>query len=84
MVEIVFSANPGVFEVDIEEAAIDAESSYLLNSSSTAYKITAATARPDGTYVAWAELQPQGGAFLRLNMVALANVVTTKAKVVYV
>jgi hypothetical protein len=84
MVEIVFSANPGVFEVDIEEAAIDAESSYLLNSSSTAYKITVATARPDGTYVAWAELQPQGGAFLRLNMVALANVVTTKAKVVYV
>lgn len=83
MVQIVFSGNPGAFEVDVEEAAVDDTNKYILNATSAAYKIVAATAMADGKYVAWAELQPQGGRFLRLGLVALANVVTVTGKVIY-
>lgn len=86
MVQLTFSGNPGASEFDIQDAAIDADGAYITPSSSTAYKISAFTALPSGQYTAYAELQPEGGRFVRLNCVAFANTATVKmaAKIVYV
>jgi hypothetical protein len=85
MWEIVFSGDPGVFEIDIEDAANDTDNAYILNLSNAAFKITAVgKVGTDGKRYIYVELQPVGAVFQRLNMVALTNVVNVQAKVVYV
>src|ERR1700682_5707453 len=40
MVQVFANGNPGAAEVDIQDAAIDADGAYLTNTSSTIYKLT--------------------------------------------
>lgn len=84
MVQLRASANPGVMEVDVQDAGVDADGSYITDTVSAAWKITVWTLAGDGTYVAWTELQPEGGRFISLKCITNPNAVTLTAKVSYV
>ena len=85
MVQVIANANPGAAEIDVQDAAVDADGCYLTNTSSTAYKLTTWTQLGStGTYVAWTELQPEGAQFISLLCVANPNAVKFTAKAVYV
>lgn len=76
-VEIRFSAAPGVFEIDIQEADTDADG-FFITPSNSAYTVNAVNAV---TFVVRVDLSPTGGKFLRLYMKALANAVNVSAKI---
>ncbi len=83
MVQVTADSNPGVAEIDVEDAAIDADGAYELNTSSTAYKITTFT--QEGTvWTGWTQLQPEGAGFITLRVVLNPNSSKWKAKIVYV
>lgn len=82
-VQIIASANPGVCEIDIQNAHIDADGAYLTPTNTT-YQITTWTATGTGTYTAWAEFQAEGGTFMRLKCISNPNAVTFIAKVLNV
>lgn len=85
IIQVTASANPGVMEVDVQDAGQDSDGAYILPSGSTAYKITTWQGPLlDGSYTAWAELQPEGARFLRLKVITNPNAVKLKAKVSYV
>lgn len=84
MVQVIASANPGVAEIDVQDAAVDADGGYLTPTGSTAYKITTWTALPSGQYIGTTELQPEGGRFVSLKVIANPNSVTFTAKLTYV
>ncbi len=84
MVQIVASADPGVCEFDVQDAAIDADGAYILPTASTAYIINTWTAVAGGLFTAWTELQPEGGRFVRIKCITNPNTVKFKAKIVYV
>ena len=79
-VEFIFSATPGVFEIDIQESDTDADAAYITPSSAT-YQVKASLQQ--GTvYVARVDLSPTGGTFLRLYVKTWPNAaVTVIAKV---
>lgn len=83
MVQITASADPGASEIDIQDAAVDADAAYLTPSSNTSYKITAWTLN-GGVYTAWSEFQPESGGFITLKCIANPNGVKFSAKVMYV
>ncbi len=86
MVEVIASANPGVCEIDVQDAGIDADGAYLTQTTSTAYKITVWTALTDGSgrYVGYTQLQPEGGRFISLKCITNPNGVSFAAKLSYV
>jgi hypothetical protein len=86
MVQAIASANPGAAEIDVQDAAVDADGAYLTQSTSTAYKITTWTALGDGSgrYIGTTELQPEGGRFISLKVIANPNAVSYTAKIIYV
>jgi hypothetical protein len=79
------NGNPGVMEVDIQNAPMDADGAYLLPTGAT-YKITSWTGPvgPKNYYFAWAELQPVGDDFLRIKVITNPNGVLIAAKVNYI
>jgi hypothetical protein len=84
MVQVFASANPGAAEIDVQDAAIDADGAYV-TSSNTAYKLTTWTqVGGSGLYTAWAEFQPEGGRFISLKVIANPNGVNFIAKVSYI
>lgn len=85
IIQITANANPGVMEIDVQDAAIDADGAYLTNASATnAWKITTWTATNDGKWTAWTELQPEGTRFMSLKCITNPNAVSLTAKVSYV
>ena len=82
---IVLNGNPGVMEVDIQLAPMDADGAYLLPSAA-AYKINTWTGPvgPKGYYFAWAELEPLSDVFARLKVITNPNAVSIAAKLNYV
>lgn len=77
------NANPGVMEVDIQNAPIDADGIYLTPSAT--YKLTVWTGPDaDGSYFSIAELQPESDNFVSLKCITNPNGVNLKAKIVYV
>jgi len=88
MVQIIASANPGAAEIDVQDAAVDADGAYLTQLTSTAYKMTVWTLLGDGSgrYISTTQLQPEGGHFISLKVIANPNGVgiTYTAKIVYV
>lgn len=86
MVMVIGSAAPGAAEIDIQDAAIDADGAYLTPTGSIAYKVTAFTALTDGSgrSVAFAEISPEVGHFVSLKVIANPNGVNWAAKGVYV
>ena len=83
MVQIVASADPGAAVFVIQESAIDTDGSYLVPSN-PAYTLSTWTARGDGTYTVWSQLQPDSSVLLRLSRSAGGNNVNYKAKIAYV
>lgn len=71
-----FSAAPGVFEIDIQEADTDADGLYILPSAA-AYTVTAVNATTQAFRV---DLSPTGGKFLRVKLISRANAVTLVVK----
>jgi len=85
MVQVIASANPGAAEIDVQDAAVDADGAYLTQTTSTAYKMTVWTALGgSGQYISTTQLQPEGGHFITLKVIANPNAVTFTAKIVYV
>lgn len=86
MVQAIASANPGAAEIDVQDAAVDADGAYLTQTTSAAYKMTVWTALTDGSgrYISTTQLQPEGGRFISLKVIANPNAVTFTAKIVYV
>ena len=86
MVQVIASANPGAAEIDVQDAAVDADGAYLTQTTSAAYKMTVWTALGDGSgrYISTTQLQPEGGRFISLKVIANPNGVTFTAKVIYV
>jgi hypothetical protein len=83
IVQIIANGNPGVMEVDVQDAGIDADGAYQTNLSSAAYKITTWTQEMN-VWTAWAELQPEGAKFISLLCITNPNGVSLKAKISYV
>lgn len=73
--EGVFSAAPGAFEVDIQEADTDADA-YYTTPSNPAYTITAVGANQQFRV----DLSPTGGKFMRAKLVSRTNAVTLVLK----
>ena len=86
MVQVIASANPGAAEIDVQDAATDADGAYLTQTTSAAYKMTVWAALGDGSgrYISTTELQPEGAQFITLKVVANPNGVTYTAKIVYI
>lgn len=83
-VMVLASANPGAAEIDVQDAAMDADGAYLTQTTSTAYKITTWTqVGASGVYIGTTELQPEGGRFISLKVIANPNAVSFKAKLSY-
>lgn len=74
-IELHFSAAPGAFELDIQEADTDADAWYITPSNS-AYTVTAVNSNNN----ARVDLAPTGGRFMRVFMKTLTNVVNTRVK----
>jgi len=78
-------AAPGAFEIDIQEADTDADAFYILPTNA-AYKVTGLAASAGSTGAASiskarVDLQPTGGKFMRVALIARANAVDLVAKV---
>lgn len=76
-VEIRFSAAPGAFSLQVQEADTDADGFYI-TPTNAAYTITAVNGT---TFVARVDLSPTGGRFLRLYLASLTNAVNISAKI---
>lgn len=76
-VEGIFSAAPGSFEVDIQEADTPADGLFILPTNA-AYKVTAVNAISQAFRV---DLSPTGGKLMRLFMALLTNAVTCRMKI---
>jgi len=83
MVQIVANANPGVAEIDVQDAAVDADGAYETQTTSTAYKLTVWT-QEGAVWISTTQLQPEGGHFITLLVVANPNAVSFTAKIIYV
>ena len=86
MIQVVASANPGAAEIDVQDAAVDADGAYLTQTTSTAYKLTVWTLLGDGSgrYISTTQLQPEGGHFISLKVVLNPNAISYAAKIVYI
>lgn len=81
---VITSANPGAAEIDVQDAAVDADGAYITQSTSAAYKITTWTqVGASANWIGSTELQPEGGRFISLKVVANPNAVQFKAKLSY-
>ena len=81
---VVANGNPGVMEVDVQVAPMDADGAYLTPSAT--YKITVWTGPtgPNGYYFGWIELQPTADLFISVLVVTNPNGVKLTAKLNYV
>ena len=80
-VDLVFSANPGTFEIDIQGANFDTDSDYLLVLGG---QVTSATLQTDGTYRASVPIAPWVYKFVRLAMIDTPdNSATTLARITH-
>lgn len=78
-VEIIFSANPGAFNFQIQGADTDNPAAYFTEGSGT---VNQSTAMADGTFRARVELSPWVAKFMRLLInTQTANAVTVSANV---
>lgn len=90
IVQITASANPGAAEIDVQDAAIDADGAYItpvpLGGGTNPWKINSWTGPlGDGvSYTAWAELSPEIGPFTTLKCISNPNGVNFAAKYIYV
>ncbi|MBU6231662.1 hypothetical protein KGP36_03255 [Patescibacteria group bacterium] len=82
LVQVSADGDPGAAEIDIQDAAVDADGAYLTPNNAV-YKITAWTLN-GAVYTAWTELQPESGRFVTLKVIANPNGVKFTAKAVYV
>ena len=76
-VEVHFAANPGVFEIDVQEADTDADAFYL-TPSAAAYTFSAVNGV---TFNGRVDLPSTGGKFMRLFMKTITNNVNCWAKI---
>lgn len=86
-VQVIANANPGAAEIDVQDAAVDADGAYITPapSGSTAWKMTTWTQIGGTTnYIGTTALQPEGGHFNTLKIIANPNSVSFTAKLVYV
>ena len=65
-VQILFNANPGAFNVQLQEADTDADGCYITPSNSAFTMTTSTQIQASGIYVVRADLVPLGGRFQRL------------------
>lgn len=84
MVQVFASANPGAAEIDVQDAAVDADGVYQTPTGNAAYKLTTWTAMGNGQYTSFAELVPETGPFVSLKVIANPNAVNFWAKLKYV
>jgi len=87
-VQVIASATPGAAEIDVQDAAVDADGAYITPApaGSTAWKITTWAALGDGSgrQIGTTALQPEGGHFNTLKVITNPNGVSFTAKIVYV
>lgn len=83
MVQVVANANPGAAEIDVQDAAVDADGAYLTQTTSAAYKMTVWT-QEGANWISTTQLQPEGGHFITLLVVANPNAVPFTGKIVYI
>lgn len=75
---LIFDANPGVFNVQLQEASTDADGCFL-TPTAAAYTITAATQK-GSRWVAFVDDIPTGGKFMRVLVSLNPNAVNILAK----
>lgn len=84
-VQVNASGNPGAAEIDVQTSPVDADGAYQTPTGSAAYKITTWTGPlSDGSYTAFAELQPLADRFASLKVIANPNTVKFTGKIVYI
>jgi hypothetical protein len=76
-IEIAFSAAPGTFEIDIQEADTNADAAFI-TPTNVAYTVTAVITATNRARV---DLSPTGGKFIRVFVKTLTNAVTTRCKI---
>jgi len=74
-VELIFSADPGAFEADLQDADTDADANYV---DVPGGQLTGVNA----SFVGRIELVPIKGRFVRLNLKTLTNAVNCTARIV--
>ena len=80
-VEFLFSVDPGVCDIEVQEADTDGDKFYITPAPS-AFKFTTATKSTDGvTFVGRIDLGTIGSRFLRIKVVSVTNACSIKAKV---
>lgn len=85
MVQVIASANPGAAEIDVQDAAVDADGAYLTQTTSAAYKMTVWTALTGSAqWISTTELQPEGAGFITLKVIANPNGVSYTGKIIYI
>lgn len=82
MVQVFASAAPGAAEIDVQDSAVDADGAYL-TPTNVNFKLTTWT-QNGSVFTAWAELEPEAGAFVSLKVIANPNGVNFWAKIKYV
>src|SRR5208283_75614 len=84
LVQVIANANPGAAEIDVQDAAIDADGAYITPTGSAAYKITTWTQiGGSANYLGTTELVPEAGRFISLKVIANPNGVSFTAKISY-
>lgn len=83
---ITLSANPGVMEIDVQNAPMDADGVYQTPTGSAVYKITTwnGPTGPSNLYNAYVELEPESDRFVTLKCITNPNGVKATAKISYV
>lgn len=82
MVQVSANGNPGSAEIDVQDAAVDADAAYQ-TPNNAAYKITTFT-QEGAIWTGYTELLNELGRFVTLLIVANPNGVSWTAKIVYV
>jgi hypothetical protein len=82
MVQVFANANPGAAEIDVQDAAVDADGAYQTPTGSAAYKMTVWT-QEGAIWTSFSELIPEAK-FVTLLIVANPNAVAFWAKATYV
>ena len=76
-----WTAAPGAFEIDLQSASSDVDSAYVMNTVSSATKVTADATDTNTQNIFTVDLIPFGGPFFRARMITRTNGVGLVLKV---
>jgi hypothetical protein len=71
--EGIWTGTPGAFEVDLQSASSDVDSEYVMNTVTTATKVTTDAADVNAINTFTVDLSPAPGVFMRARILSRAN-----------